>query len=327
MEFLQKEETLIKDSLETDPSRGCPPDQRKIKDYLSKGVVNIDKPAGPTSHQVTSWVKEIIGLEKSGHSGTLDPKVTGVLPIALDDATKIVKTLLLAGKTYVGVMQLHSDVTENKVKSAMSQLQGTIIQRPPLISAVKRQLRIKTIYDLQLMEKNDKTILFSAKCQAGVYIRKLCHDIGYLSGARGQMTELRRTKVGLFTEENLIKLHDLVDAYKDFQETGEEKELRKIIYPMEYAVGHLPKIWIKDSAIDAVCHGADLSMPGVSKLSPNIDKGDEAAIFSLKDELVAIATCEKTSKVIMDSKTGVAATLKRVTMEPDTYPRKWKKKT
>jgi len=255
---------LIKEEAETDPRYGCPPEKRDIKTYLNNGIVNIDKPAGPNSHQVTAWVKQILGVEKAGHSGTLDPKVTGVLPIALGNATKIIKALLLSDKEYICLMSLHDAASKDCIEQVFRELQGPIFQTPPVMSAVKRELRIRNIYEIKLLERDQKEILFRVRCEAGTYIRKLCHDTGLILGTGAHMHELRRTKAGPFDETSITTLQDLKDAYVTYKETGDEAGLRRLVQPVESGVKNLKKMWIKDSAIDAICHGADLNAPGIS---------------------------------------------------------------
>ncbi len=231
---------------------GKDPNTRTIPELLDKGVINLDKPYGPTSHEVTAWVKNILHIKKAGHSGTLDPHVTGVLPMMLGESTRLVRVLLLSGKEYVCVMRLHSDVPEIKVKAMLSEFQGVIYQRPPLVSAVKRQLRKRTIYYIEFMEMRGRDVLFKVGCEAGTYIRKLCHDIGEALGTGAHMYELRRTKSGPFREdETLITLQDLTDAYFYYKE-GDEAPLRKIILPMEHALKNLPRIIVKDTAAGAL---------------------------------------------------------------------------
>lgn len=317
------EKILVKSECETDPKYGCSPEKRPIQEYIQKGIVNIDKPSGPTSSQVTSWVRDIFKLDKAGHSGTLDPKVTGVFPVALGKSTKIVKLLLLSGKEYVALMTLHDRILEEKLINVLNYFKGEIYQRPPLKSSVKRQLRIKKIYYINLIEMDGKNVLFSVGCEAGTYIRKLCHDIGLVLGCGAHMQELRRTRVGVFDENTITTLHDLKDAYEFYLENNDEAQLREKIQPVESVIQELKKIWIKDSAINAVCYGANLNAPGVSKLERTIESGDPVAILSLKGELVAIGKSLKTSDEIYQMDKGVVVDLERVFMEPDTYPKSW----
>lgn len=322
--FDVERELLLKKPAKTDPRYGTYPDKRPILQYINLGVVNLDKPPGPTSHEVVAWVKKILNLRLAGHSGTLDPKVTGVLPIMLGDATKAVGALLEAGKEYICAMRLHRQVSEKKIREVFKEFTTTIYQRPPLKSAVKREIRMRKIYYLDILEIQGRDILFKVGCEAGTYIRKLCHDIGEAIGSGANMSALRRTRSGPFKEDKtLVRLHELKDAYVIWQEEGEESQLRRVILPMEYALQHLPKIYIRDTAVDAICHGADLAVPGVVSFESKIARGDQVAIFTLKGEAVALGIAQLSSDEILKARDGIAVNAKRVIMPPGTYPKSW----
>jgi H/ACA ribonucleoprotein complex subunit 4 len=307
---------------------GKDPYQRTIAELLDTGVINLDKPPGPTSHEVVSWVKGILHIKRAGHSGTLDPHVTGVLPMMLGDATRLVRVLLLSGKEYVCVMRLHADVPEADVRKVLEEFTGTIYQRPPLVSAVKRQVRKRTIYYINFIEQVGRDVLFAVGCEAGTYIRKLCHDIGEALGCGAHMYELRRTKSGPFREDDsLITLHTLKDAYEIWKETGNEALLRKCIYPMEYALRDLPKIVVKDSAVDALARGAQLGAQGISKLQSGIKPGDMVAVFTHIGEVVSLGKARMTSEEMLKATEGQAIDTVAVAMKPGVYPSGWKKKT
>jgi len=323
----RKRETLIKSEDKTDDKYGQKPQDRPIEEYIRKGAINLDKPAGPTSHEITSWVKKILNLKKAGHSGTLDPNVTGLLPIMLEDSTKAVDGLLTAGKEYVCLMKLHKAMPENTIKAVLKDFTGDIFQKPSIKSAVKRETRVRTIYYNELLEIDDNNVLFRVGCEAGTYIRKLCHDMGIAMGTGAHMQELRRTKSGPFREDdNLITLQDLQDAYVEWKENGNESPLRKVIRPMEFGLTHLPKIVIRDNAVDAICHGAGLAAPGVLSLESGIEKGDVVAIYTLKDEGVALGYAQMKSLDIMRAATGIVVSTDRVFMAEGTYPKGWKAK-
>lgn len=282
---------LVKSNAVTNPEYGCEPHNRPIEEYVSKGVINLDKPSGPTSHEIDSWVRRILSCEKTGHGGTLDPKVTGILPIGVDSATRVIQLLLEASKEYVCLMTLHKDVDEERIMSTFKEFHGKIYQTPPVKSAVKRELRVRSIYYSDILEIEGRDVLFKIGCEAGTYVRTYCHDIGEALGTGAHMAELRRTQVGSFTEkDNLVTLQDLTDAYYYWNEEGDESYLKKCILPMETAIEHLPKVYIKDSAVDAICHGANLAAGGIALLSENIKKHDNVAILTLKGELVASAS-------------------------------------
>ncbi|MBW2980595.1 RNA-guided pseudouridylation complex pseudouridine synthase subunit Cbf5 [Candidatus Woesearchaeota archaeon] len=313
-----KREVLVKKEAETDPKLGSEPDKRPINELIDYGVVNIDKPEGPTSHQISAFVQEILNINKSGHSGTLDPNVTGVLPVALGSGTRIVQSLLKAGKEYICIMHIHSDVKEEKLKKVIRQFVGKIKQLPPIKSAVKRVERIRQIYYIDIMEIDGKDVLFKVGCEAGTYIRKLCDDIGKKLGCGAHMASLRRTKAGPLDEATIVTLQDLKDAYWHWKNEKNEKYLRHCIQPMEAAVAHLPKVWILDNAVDSLCHGSDLKIPGISKLE-NVEKDQTVAVMTLKNELIAVGRAQMVYNKILEKDKGVAVRIDKVFMKPGAY--------
>lgn len=318
---LIKREILTKKEAETNDKYGCKPEERKIDDLIKYGVVNLNKPAGPTSHQISEYVKTILNIKKAGHSGTLDPNVTGVLPVALDKAVRVVQFLLTAGKEYVCLMHLHKDAKESDIKKTVKKFTGAITQMPPVKSAIKRQLRERKVYYFEILEIDKRDVLFRIGCEAGTYIRKICSDFGKELGIGAHMAQLVRTKAGPFSSKDMVSLHDLKDActlYKD----GNEKELRRCVLPFERAVEHLPKVWIVDGAIGSMCHGSPLYAVGVSKFNSDINKNDLVAVFSLKNELVCVGTTEMSSKEIMKKEKGTVINKTYVFMDINTYPKR-----
>lgn len=308
---------------QTNPQLGKKPQERTVEELLNYGIVNLDKPSGPTSHQVSAYVRDILGLAKTGHSGTLDPAVTGILPVALGRGTRVVQSLLTAGKEYICLMKLHAPQSREDIEEALKKFTGKIIQMPPVKSAVKRQLRKRNIYYNELLECNDTEVLFRIGCQAGTYIRKICHDIGEHLGCGAHMAELRRTKAGPFNEKNgLVTLHDLKDAYVTWKEEGDETDIRRCVKVLEEAVAHLPKIVVVDSAIDSLCCGATLKVVGVVSVEANIQVGEPVAVMSLKGELILVGDAQMISKDIATKKNGVAIKSRQVFMQPGTYKKK-----
>src|SRR3989338_5350507 len=194
---------LTKRSATTNPKYCCPPQELRLPQLLRSGIVIVDKPSGPTSHQVSAYVRDILGLSRTGHSGTLDPKVTGVLPVALEASTRLTACLLTAGKDYVCLMHLHKPIERAVLEEAFKAFTGTIQQMPPVRSAVKRQWRARNVYSLEILDLEGQDVLFRVSCQAGTYIRKLCHDMGEALGAGAHMSELRRTRAGPYDESAL----------------------------------------------------------------------------------------------------------------------------
>lgn len=310
-----KREIITKKESNTSPEFKVNTSTNSLINY---GIVNIDKPPGPTSHQISDFVKKILNLTKAGHSGTLDPHVTGILPIALGRATRIVEHLLHAGKEYIALMHLHKEMPEKNIKDIFKKYTGVIRQLPPIKSAVRRIIRSRTIYYLEILEIEDKDVLFKVGCEAGTYIRKLIHDMGQSLGCGAHMAELRRTKAGPFNEETRFTLHDLTDALYYHKEKGNDKFIRKIIQPIENAITQ-SKIWINDNAVEPLCHGTNLMIPGIAKFHSTINKHDTVAILTLKDELVCFGRALMTSEEINEKQKGIAINTGKVFMEPGTY--------
>lgn len=316
-EKIEKKEILIRKA-ETDKNLGKRPEERSVEELIQYGIINLNKNQGPTSHQQVDYVKRIFNIKKAGHSGTLDPNVTGVLPIALDKATRIVQVLLKAGKEYVALMHLHKEVSEEKIRDTFKKFIGKIKQVPPKRSAVKRVEREREVYYVEIMEIDEKDVLFRIGCEAGMYIRKICSDFGKLLDCGAHMQELIRTKVSVLTDKNWCTLIDLKDAYEFYKE-GNDKLIRKYILPFEKAVEHLPKVWVMDNAVDNICHGADVYVVGLSKINSDIKKNDLVAVMTLKDELICISEAVMDTDEMTTIKKGTAVKIKKVFMERGIY--------
>jgi H/ACA ribonucleoprotein complex subunit 4 len=321
----KKRKRLIKVKSKTNPNYGKSPCDYSVKELLNNGLINLDKPCGPTSHQIDSWVKEVLGTDKVGHGGTLDPNATGVLPIGVGDATKTLKVLLSAGKEYIGIMKLHKNVDKKRVLEVCKSFIGEVTQLPPVRSAVKRVKRKRSIYYFDVIQIKDRDVLFRVGCESGTYVRTLCVDIGKKLKSGAHLAELRRTKVGCLIEEETVKLQDLKDAYTFWEEDKNEKEIRSVILPIERMFDHLPKIIVRDSAVDALCHGASLAVPGVVEVDSGINKSDLATVLTLKNEAVAVVNALMSTEEIIQKDKGVCAKLERVVMKKGTYPAIWKK--
>lgn len=308
------------------PEAGCSPLKRALATYLKYGVINLDKPANPSSHEVVAWIKRILRVDKTGHSGTLDPKVTGCLIVCVDRATRLVKAQQSAGKEYVAVVRFHAAVSEQKVRRAVETLTGALFQRPPLISAVKRQLRIRTIYASKLLEYDEDRHLavFWVSCEAGTYIRTLCVHLGLLVGVGGHMQELRRVRSGAMDENShLVTMHDVLDAQHHYDATRDESYLRRVVKPLEILLTSYKRLVVKDSAVNALCYGAKLMIPGLLRFADDIEVNEEVVLMTTKGEAIAVGVALMTTSVMADCDHGAVARVKRVIMERDTYPRKW----
>jgi H/ACA ribonucleoprotein complex subunit 4 len=315
---------VVLDEEPTDPDHGWPPASRPAKEILEYGLIPLDKPRGPTSHEVVAWTKRLLGVEKAGHSGTLDPPVSGLLPIGLGQSTRALSLLLLFPKEYRGVMRLHSSVPRKQLDGVVREFTAEIFQRPPQRSSVSRQTRSRTIHELELTESAGNLFMFRVLCESGTYVRKLVYDVGEVLGVGATMVELRRTKVGPLSEERgMVTLHQLNDAMYQLR-NGDEGLLRSLILPIEDSLGDIGKIVIRDSAVDAICHGARLGIPGVLSVSEGVKKGDTIALMSAKGELVAIGEALVPSDEMRSLQRGLASTTERVVMKAGTYPRLWK---
>ena len=315
---------LVRIDAESNPEYGEDPYKRPIEKLLNFCVINIDKPRGPTSHEIAFTIKELLRAERAGHGGTLDPAVSGVLPILVNDATKCAGAVMKGGKEYVCVMRLHGDVSDQELEEALRFFTGEIYQVPPVRSSVSRTIRMRTIYRIELLERDGRNVLFKVACSGGTYIRKLCHDIGLYLKCGAHMQELRRTRAGPFSEEECYTLLDLYGALKEYRETGNEKSLRRILKPIEEAVKHLPKIYLLDTAVDAICHGANLAVGGIAKLEDSVKKDEIVAMMTLKGELVALGKSRMDAYEILEKDRGIAVDTERVIMPRGTYPPIWK---
>jgi len=291
---------------------GCYPGARPLDEHVRNGIIVLDKPSGPASNQVDKWVKDILNIEKCSHGGTLDPRASGVLVIALENATKLMPILLSSKKEYVGLIYLHEEVDIKKIKNTFKEFIGKVEQLPPKKSAVARRIREREIYYLEPLEVNGRNVLFRVGCEAGFYVRRLADDLGKKLKIGAHLQELRRTRSGNFDESCLVTLQDLFDA-------KETSKLKDVILPMEFVIESIGKIIISDNAIDSICNGAPLAIGGVVRLEDNIKKGDWVAILSLKGELIAFGKAFLDSEEIFKKTKGLAVKTDRVLMKKGTY--------
>ncbi|MCX8202203.1 MAG: RNA-guided pseudouridylation complex pseudouridine synthase subunit Cbf5 [Candidatus Micrarchaeota archaeon] len=316
----------IKRDVKANPSYGIPPRKRTIEQLLNTGFINLDKPKGPTSHQTVAYAKKILGARKAGHTGTLDPEVSGVLPVLLGSSV-YAASYLNKEKEYVGVMLLHKQVEERKVRDAFEKFKGELIQLPPVKSAVARKPRKRTIHELEVLEIDGRSVLFRAKVEAGTYIRKLVHDIGKDLGVGANMADLRRTAVMEIKERDSVTLHELAEAVWLFKNENDDRLLRNFVYPIEDALDGfgIKFIWIVDTAVDSICSGAQLMEPGIAAFNHGIKEGETVALMTLKDELIGFASSLYSSEDLMTLERKQVTKTLRIIMPRGTYP-KWHKR-
>lgn len=275
------------------------------------GIILVDKPRGPTSHQVAAWVGKMLKSDV-GHSGTLDPMVSGVLVVMLGKAVRLAPLLLQHEKEYVACMRLHADIPRERVEEVVKQFTGRVYQRPPRRSAVKRALRIRVIYRIELIDMQDRLVLLKIRCEAGTYIRSVCVHIGNVLGCGGQMIELRRTKSGGFSCDEAHTLHEIRDAV----ELKDESALSAMILPPEQAIGDIPKIVIRDKAAKAVANGAMLAGVGVVSVD-TFSRGQSVALITQSGKLIALAESLFDSDKIICGNPGLIARSTRVFASPN----------
>lgn len=318
---------VIKDPDAIPDKWGKRPSDRTVGELLRGGVIILDKPSGPTSHQATAWARDALHMEKAGHGGTLDPYVSGVLPVTLGKAVRLTDVVLSSDKEYICLMRLHADRPEKRIREVMSRFVGRIYQLPPVRSAVKRQLRIRRIKELEILQISGRDVLFRVECDAGTYVRTLCVDVGDVLGCGASMTELRRSRSGRMTEDRAYTLQEIRDAYVFWQQYGHGEYLRDMIIPMEALVEPLPKVVVKATAVDAVCHGASLSVRGVHMLDSDIRKNALVAMMTARGELIGLGRMAMSTDKLMAAKAGIAVETKRVIMDRGHYPRMWRYST
>jgi len=299
-------------------ARGAP-GARDPDDRLAFGVLNIDKPPGPSAHQVAAWLRDLAGVERAAHAGTLDPKVTGCLPVLLGDATRAAQVFDDSVKEYVAVLELH-DRAPPSLTETVAEFEGPIYQKPPQKSAVVRQLRVREIHDLDVLEVEQRRALLWIRCASGTYVRKLCHDIGLALGTGAHMGHLRRTATGTFDDADLITMHEFVDALAFYREDGDPDPLCEAVDPAERALSGLPSVTIAHSAAASVADGAPVYAPGVLDVSEVAVSGTDAGDAS-EDPLVACYTPDGAAvclgRLVGDpaADSGVVVDLKRVLVD------------
>ncbi len=251
----------------------------EVENLLKGCFIAVDKPRGPPSAQVGSWVRDMLGAKKSGHIGTLDPKVSGVLIIAIGKAVKLSKFLSGEDKEYIAVMHLHKEIDKKKIADATRMFTGIITQKPPLRSAVAKKKRKRRIYWIKLLEIDGKNVLMHVRCEGGTYIRKLIHDMGVKLGAGANMLELRRVKSGSVGEDMIHSLYDIKDAVWLWKHKGDDSLLKSMLIPPSMLL-NMEKIIVKNSAVPSIAYGSPIYRKGIIKYPQNARRGDYAKVLS-----------------------------------------------
>jgi len=300
------------------------PSERGLQALMEAGVILVDKPPGPSSHQLASWARDILGLKRLGHGGTLDPFATGALTLLLGKATRLTEVVLSGNKTYIAVLKIDSSISSRQVEEVLERFSGEIYNVPPLESAVKIRVRTRTIQEIKLLESDQEDGLHtvSVSCQAGTYIRTLARDIGLMLGTPCVLSELHRHSTGSFEQSSLCTMQQLADAAM-LAEEGDEEALCRLIAPVERILGSIPGVWVRDSAIASICHGAPLAVPGVVSLDSGMSAGDKTVIWSSKGEAIAVGEMIVDSSDVPNMTEGELVKPKIVLMDKDEYPGAW----
>ena len=315
---------VIDESPAKSSRHGKIPSERGLEALMEAGVILVDKPPGPSSHQLASWARDILGLKRLGHGGTLDPFATGALTLLLGKATRLTEVVLSGNKTYIAVLKIDSSISYKRVKEVLERFAGEIYNVPPLESAVKIRVRTRVISEIKLLESDQENGFhtISVSCQAGTYIRTLARDIGLMLGSPCVLSELHRHSTGSFEQSSLCTMQQLADAAM-LAEEGDEEALCRLIAPVERILGSIPGVWIRDSAIASICHGAPLAVPGVVSLDSGMSAGDKTVIWSSKGEAVAVGEMIVNSSDVRDMDEGELVKPKIVLMDKDEYPGAW----
>ena len=315
---------LDKDA-KTSPDYGTIPGDRTIEQLLESCFILLDKSPGPSSHQVSAWARDMMGLEKLGHGGTLDPFASGLLPLLSGKAMRLTGKILTHDKSYLALFKFGKKLERNEIEEKMAMLTGKVYNVPPEISAVRVQVRTRKISRFDILDFDGTSLLTHIECEAGTYVRTMARDLGLLLDTPVELKELRRPSSGEFSLKQSITMQQLADAYWLWKEKGDGNAMLRILHPIEDMLSDLPRVVVKDGAAAALSHGAPLLRPGVVSIDEELSVGSEVLLVTMKGEAVAIAKMSQNSKVIPDMNQGEVAKPNCVLMKEDTYPRSWKK--
>jgi predicted rRNA pseudouridine synthase len=283
----------------------------------------VDKPRGPSSHQVTAWVRDLLGVPSAGHAGTLDPNVSGLLWVGVGPALKLIPLLLEMPKRYIAILRLHGPAPDADVARVIAEFTGPVFQTPPVRSAVKRERRVRTIHRLELLEREDDRLLVDIVADSGTYVRTLAVDLGEALGVDAHMEELRRTGTGPFTEEAAVTLAQLADAVHAAR-AGRPEFLLALLHPMAEVARDFPNVVLRESAASAVAHGADLASGGIADAPTAFAKGASVVLVRSDGELVAVGTALVDRDELRAHKHGWVIDATRVLVDPARFPPNWK---
>jgi tRNA pseudouridine55 synthase len=296
-----------------------------VAERLAQGAfLLIDKPRGPSSHQVTAWARDLLGVPTAGHAGTPDPNVSGLLWVGLGPALKLLPLVLEFPKRYIAAVNLHTTVPRRELDRVVAEFEAPVYQTPPVRSAVKRERRVRTIHRLRLLEVDGPRVLLDVVADSGTYVRTLAVDLGDALGGGGHLEELRRVATGPFDERASVPLSALADAVAE-RATGDPQPLVALLHPIEEVWREFPTIVLKDGAASAVAHGAGLARGGILALPKPFSRGARVALITRTGELIATGVAHHDSKEIGAVRHGWVVEETRVFVDPLRFPPRWKK--
>jgi len=288
--------------------------KRTAQELLNYGIINLDKPAGPKSIHCVNNLREILEQPKAGHAGTLDPAVTGVLPIGLGRAVKVLPVLSLAGKVYEGKMHVHGEVTKEQLQEAFNKFTGIIKQTPPSKSAVARREREREVYWFEIKSVKGRDVEFEVGCQHGTYIRTLCVQVGEYLKVGAHMAYLRRTQAGPMKIDDSVTFAEIKKSYKRYLRTKQDKYVANFVMVPEKGVAHLPAVWADEGVKEYLKHGSPVFVPGVLAFTSDLQKGATTAVFDLQNNLLAIGFAELSAEELKKADKGMVVKTDTVVM-------------
>jgi H/ACA ribonucleoprotein complex subunit 4 len=299
------------------------PTSDAVRTRLEEGAfLVVDKPRGPSSHQVTAWARDLLGVPTAGHAGTLDPNVSGVLWVGVGPALKLLPLVLEFPKRYVGEVAFHGRVERRALLRVLGEFTGAVYQTPPVRSAVKRERRVRTIHRLSLLELDGEKALLDVVAESGTYIRTLAVDLGEALGVGAHLEELRRLATGPFDERRALPLTALSDAVA-LDRAGEPAALLAALHPIEEVVREFPAIVVKDAAAAAVAHGAGLAAGGIVSVSRPFARGARVVLRTRSGELVATGVARHDAAEIAAVPHGWVVDGTRVFADRSRFPALW----
>jgi H/ACA ribonucleoprotein complex subunit 4 len=301
------------------------PDPDPVAARLAEGAfLLLDKPRGPSSHQVTAWARDLLGVPTAGHAGTLDPNVSGLLWVGLGPALKLLPLVLEFPKRYLAAVNLHATVPRRDLDRVAAEFVGPVYQTPPVRSAVRRERRVRTIHRLTVLETDGPRVLLDVVADSGTYVRTLAVDLGDALGGGGHMEELRRVATGPFDERRAVPLSAVADAVAE-RAAGDPAPLLTLLHPIEEVWREFPTIVLKDGAASAVAHGAGLARGGILALPKPFSRGARVVLVTRTGELIATGVARHDAKEIGSVRHGWVVEGTRVFVDPLRFPPRWKK--